>query len=344
MGVGIIGYGAYIPKYRIKAEDYMKVWGSFLAAGVKEKSVPGYDEDIVTMAVEAANNATKYADIDPEKIETIYLATTSGPYVEKPLSSTLAAALGKGEGVRVGDFMGSTKAGTVALLACFDRIKAEGKGVGIVVASDIPMGFLDSGAEHPFGAGAAAFVIGEGNPIAILEGSYSVTIETLGERFRRTGEPYTKDLELRVNFLEECLQRSIDGLLRKLNLTAEKINHFVPQQPDASKAYKAIGKFKFSKEAIALGSIAALTGDTGTASPLLSLAHILDHAKESERIVVASYGAGSDAISFIVQNEIAEKRRQSSDVPKVKDYLEKKEYVDYVTYLKFKKYLSSFKS
>jgi 3-hydroxy-3-methylglutaryl CoA synthase len=144
--------------------------------------------------------------------------------------------------------------------------------------------------------------------------------------------------------MEECLQKALNGLLRKLNLTPEKINHFIPQQPDASKAYKAVGKFKFSKEALALGSIATYTGDTGAASCLLSLAHVLDHANGSERIVVVSYGSGSDAFSLLVKDGIVEKRGRSADVPKVKDYLEKKEYVDYITYLKFKRYLSSFKS
>jgi hydroxymethylglutaryl-CoA synthase len=264
--------------------------------------------------------------------------------VEKPLSSTLAAALVGNREVRTADFMGSTKAGSSALLACFDRIVAEGKGVGLGVASDIPLGPIDSGTEHPFGAGSAAYVIGEGEPIAVLEGSHSITIETLGERFRRAGELYTRDLELRVNFIGECLHESIGGLLGKLNLTPEKVNHVVLQQPDASKSFKAMGKFGLSEEALALGAIATHTGDTGVASCLLSLAHVLDHAQGSERIIVASYGSGSDAFSLLVQDGIVQRRKQSSDVPKVKDYLEKREYVDYVTYLKFKKYLSTFNS
>ena len=344
MGIGILGYGAYLPKYRIKAEEYRKAWGNFSAPGVKEKSLPGYDEDVVTMAIEAAHNATNYAGIDPSSLGTLYLATTSGPYVEKPLSSTLAAALVGNREVRTADFMGSTKAGSSALLACFDRIVAEGKGVGLGVASDIPLGPIDSGTEHSFGAGSAAYVIGEGEPIAVLEGSHSITIETLGERFRKAGELYTRDLELRVNFMGECLHESIDGLLGKLNLTPEKVNHVVLQQPDASQSFKAVGKFGFSGEALAVGAIATHTGDTGVASCLLSLAHVLDHAQGSERIIVASYGSGSDAFSLLVQDGIIQRRKQSSDVPKVKDYLEKREYVDYVTYLKFKKYLSTFKS
>jgi hydroxymethylglutaryl-CoA synthase len=344
MAIGILGYGAYIPKYRIKAEEYIKAWGNFSAPGVKEKSVPGYDEDIVTMAIEAAHNATTYARVDPGSIETLYLATTSGPYVEKPLSSTIASAVVGNEEVRTADFMGSTRAGSAALLGCFDRIIAEKKGIGLLVASDIPLGPLDRGTEHPYGAGAAAYVIGKGDPIAVLEGSYSISIETLGERFRPAGEIYTRDLELRVNFMEDCLKKAIEGLMRKLDLTREKIDHIVLQQPDATKSFKAATKFGFSNEALTLGTIATYTGDTGSASSLLSLAHVLDHAQGSERIAVASYGSGSDAFSLLVQDGILLKRKQSSHIPRVRDYLEKKEYVDYVTYLKSKKYLSTFKS
>jgi len=343
MGIGIIGYGAYIPKYRIKAEEYTKAWGSFSAPGVREKSVPGYDEDVITMAVEAAHNAINCAGIDPDSIGTLYLATSSGPYWEKSLSSTLLAALTGNEEVRTADFAGSTRAGTSAFLGCLDRIVAEGRGVGLVVASDIPLGPPDRGSEHPFGAGSAAYVIGEGDPIAILEGSYCVSIETLGERFRRAGELYTRDLELRVNFMEQCLQKSIHGLLGALNLTPEKVDHLVLQQPDGGKSVKAVGKFGFSDKALGLGMIAAHTGDTGAASPLLSLAHVLDHAQGSDRIVVASYGSGSDAFSLLVEDGIVQRRAQSPEVPTFKDYLEKKEYVNYVTYLKFKRYLSSFK-
>jgi hydroxymethylglutaryl-CoA synthase len=122
------------------------------------------------------------------------------------------------------------------------------------------------------------------------------------------------------------------------------VNHVIPQQPDASKAYKALGRFRFSKEAFAVGSIAGLTGDTGAASSLLSLAHVLDHARAGERIVLASYGAGSEALSLVVRDAIDDKRKQTASTPKVKDSLGNKEYVDYVTYLKLKRYLSTFKS
>ena len=62
MVVGIVGYGAHIPRRRIKVEEIAKVWGADAPSYKKglqlhEKSVPGADEDTITLSVEATRNA-----------------------------------------------------------------------------------------------------------------------------------------------------------------------------------------------------------------------------------------------------------------------------------------------
>ncbi len=329
--VGIIGHGAYIPRYRIKAEEYVRVWGNF-APGIEEKTVCGYDEDTTTMAIEAADNAISRAQIDPEKIKMVYFATTSSPYVEKLSSSTIATAVGAGQDVRTADFAGSTKSGTEALLACFDAISE----YGLVVASDFPVGAPDDDNEHAYGAGAAAFVIGDGNPVVTLEKSYSVSGEVLGERFRKVGEIYIQDLGLRTSQFPIFIRRSLKGLIKELGEV--EINHVILQQPDGE-AFRAVREFKFTDIQLR-GGLVAQTGDTGAASVLLSLANVLDQAKPGERILIASYGsgAGSDSLSLVVHDEV----EKMGEKPTVKEQLEEKEYIDYVTYLKFRKVLSTF--
>ena len=61
MNVGIVSYGAYVPRYRITPEEIGKVWGADGKAMGKGlmincKSVPAPDEDTITISVEAARN------------------------------------------------------------------------------------------------------------------------------------------------------------------------------------------------------------------------------------------------------------------------------------------------
>ena len=339
MATGIIGYGVYLPRYRIKAEEYTKAWGTFAAPGVREKTVPGFDEDVATMAIEASRNAILQAGIKPDDIHAVYLGTTCGPYVEKPSSVTVAVAIGANSDVRAADFTATTKAGSAALLACFDKVRAGDEGYALAVASDAALAAPDTNIEHGLGAGAAAFLLGNDAPIAVLEDSYSVVLETYGERFKKPGELFTRDLELRVQYFQESVTAAINGLLKKINKEAADINHVIVQQPDGRTAARAVARFKFSKEQLEVGNIAAYTGNVDASSTLLSLANVLDHAKAGERIMMVSYGPGSDALSLVVQQEA-----KDSPVMKVKDYLENKEYVDYVTYLQQRRFLSSFRS
>lgn len=94
---GIVGYGAYIPRWRIKASEIAEVWGADkerirILAG--EKAVGGPDEDSTTMAVEASRQSLLRAGINPNKIYAIYVGSESHPYVVKSTSSIIAEAIG----------------------------------------------------------------------------------------------------------------------------------------------------------------------------------------------------------------------------------------------------------
>lgn len=342
LNVGINGYGVYIPKYRIKAEEYLKSWGSFAARGVEEKTVPAYDEDAITMAVEASSNALRMAGLAPDKLEALYFASTSAPYGEKLVASTIGSALGASTNISTCDCGFSTKAGTSAVLTCYDFV-ASGRGKsGLAVASDSPVASPDDPMEHGFGAGACALTIGSGETVATIDATHSVIGETLGERFRRFGNRYTKDLAIRPYtelVFNSILRQSITGLMNKLNMKAEDFNYLVVQQFDGRGPFDIGKRLGFKDTQVSPGLIANKVGDAGASSPLLGLAAVLDKAKPAERILVASYGsgAGSDAFSIIVEKEIENRDRR---VASVERYLEAKQYVDYVTYLKTRKMLA----
>jgi len=335
---GIVGYGVYIPRFRIKSEEYVKAWGIFAAPGVKEKAVAGFDEDPITMAIEASMNAINYAGIDATDINCVYFASSHPPYAEKLMSSTISTAIGAPSNIATSDFTSSTKAGTAAMLAALDFV-ASGRGdFALVVAADSPYADFKDFIEHRLGSGAVAFIIGKEDLIAFIEGIHSVSMEFFGERFRKSGEKFLRDLAIRSYAkyaLNKIYTMCVSELLRKIGRKPDDYKYVVFQQFDGRTPLEVALRLGFKPEQVTPTLLCTKIGDTGSASCLISLASILDAVNPNERILVVSYGAGagSDALSIVVTENIKKKK----DFLTVEDYLEDKEYVDYLTYLKFKR-------
>jgi len=122
--VGIVGYGAYVPRYRLPASEVARIWTDGQGGlPIKEKSVPGLDEDVVTMSIEAARNALKRAQLSPEEIRAVWVGSESHPYAVKPTSTIVAEAIGAVPNVQAADWQFACKAGTEAMVAAigFDR-------------------------------------------------------------------------------------------------------------------------------------------------------------------------------------------------------------------------------
>ena len=93
--VGFTGYGAYVPRYRISAKEIARVWaGGKAALPIKEKAVPGMDEDVITMSIEAARNALARAEIHAHQLRAVWVGSESHPYAVKPTSTVVAEAIG----------------------------------------------------------------------------------------------------------------------------------------------------------------------------------------------------------------------------------------------------------
>ena len=117
---GIVGYGAYVPRNRVKSEEIARQWGKDPAAIrrgllLEEKSVPGLDEDTITISVAAGRSALDRARIDPARIGAVYIGSESHPYAVKPSGTALIEALGIAPEVHVADFEFACKAGTEAM-------------------------------------------------------------------------------------------------------------------------------------------------------------------------------------------------------------------------------------
>lgn len=334
MTVGISGYGVYIPRLRIKKEDYAAAWGSFGAAGVVEKSVMGLDEDVLTAATKVSKRALESVPLGPEKVTRFAMASTSAPYVEKLLSGTIMCGAGVPNGTFSSDHTTSTRAGTEAMIAGFEHVMANPAGHALVAVADAPRASMWTTVEHGLGAGAAAYVLGSDNLIAELEGFSSYASEHFGERFKTGEDDLIHDLNVK-KFFEAALMtnttRAASSLLKKLGRKGEEYQHVVVQQPDA-KVPGAVGKKIGAQDAqLASSLIASNLGDLGAASTPTALAAALDVAKIGDRILVVSYGsgAGSDAISLKVVGD----RKPASTVA---SQIAKKDYINYVQYLKLK--------
>jgi len=125
MDVGVVGYGCYIPRYRIKVEEIAKVWGQdpeTIKNGllVYEKAVADSDEDSITLAVAAARNAMLRASINPKAVGALFVGSESHPYAVKPSGTVVAEALGITPHVLVADFEFACKAGTAAACLFFN--------------------------------------------------------------------------------------------------------------------------------------------------------------------------------------------------------------------------------
>jgi hydroxymethylglutaryl-CoA synthase len=161
--VGIVGYGAYIPRHRIKVEEIAKVWGADAESYKKglmltEKSVPSPDQDTITMSVEASRNALARAGIDPKKIGAVYIGSESHPYAVKPSGTVLAEAIGATPDVHCADFEFACKAGSEGMFVAMSLVKSGEMDYALAVGADTSQGLrgmhsstrLPPGLRHSF--------------------------------------------------------------------------------------------------------------------------------------------------------------------------------------------------
>jgi 3-hydroxy-3-methylglutaryl CoA synthase len=279
-----------------------------------EKAVANYDEDSVTMAVNAGMDCLK--DLERSKIDGAYMATASGPFKERQNAGIIATALDLKAETRTADFTASVKAGTTALLSAYDAVKAGTAKNILVCASDCRLGPAGSYQEEMYGDGAAAVVIGKNNVIAELKGSYSTSYDFIDhwrvddERFNRTGEDrFTRD-EGYSKFIPEA----IAGLMKKCKLNPQDVAKVCYPCMYVRPHAKIGGQLGFQPEQVQ-DHMFTTVGFSGSASPLMILVAALEDAKPGDKIIVASHGNGSDALLFEVTPEI-EKLGQRKGVKK----------------------------
>ncbi len=341
MNVGIVSYGAYIPRYRIKIEEIAKVWGdnaNSIIDGlmVFEKSVPDMDEDTITIAVEAARNAIKRGKVNPERIEAVFTGSESHPYAVKPTSTVVAEAIGATPNLTAADFEFACKAGTAAIQACMGLAESGMIDLGLAIGSDVSQGAPGDALEYTAAAGGVAYVIGKSDLIAKIESTYSFTTDT-PDFWRREGKPYP---EHGGRFTGEPgyfkhVTSAASGLMEKIGTKPSDYDYAVFHQPNGKFPARVAKILGFSGEQIKPGLVVSRLGNTYSGSCMMGLAATLDIAKAGERIFMTAFGsgAGSDAFSISVTDRIEGVR---NGAPAVEELLRNPIYIDYATYAKHK--------
>ncbi len=342
--VGIVGYGAYVPTYRIKAEEIAKVWGrdaSQIKAGlgIEEKSVPGPDEDTITISAEAARNAVKHGGINPKDIQAIFAGSESHPYAVKPTAVATAEAIGASTNMTAADTEFACKAGTVAIQMCMGMVKSGMIKYGLAIGADTSQGQPGDALEYTASAGGAAFIIGTDNLIAEIEDTFSFTTDTPDfwrrdlQEYPRHGARFTGE----PAYFRHVISAA-KGLFEKTGKNVNDFDYVVFHQPNGKFPLNAAKILGIPPEKLKQGLLVGRIGNTYSGASMLGLASVLDVAKSGDNILVVSYGsgAGSDAFAIKVLTGIEEKRENSIPVSK---YLERKIHLDYGTYAKFKKKL-----
>jgi hydroxymethylglutaryl-CoA synthase len=342
--VGIITYGVYIPRYRIKVEEITRVWGANAnditgGLGVFSKSVPDLDEDTATIAVEAARNALARRDIDPGDIGAVYVGSESHPYAVKPTACTVGEAICATPFMTAADYEFACKAGTAAIQTCMGLATSGMIRFGLAIGSDVAQGAPSDALEYTAAAGGAAYVIGMDDPIALIHRTCSFTTDT-PDFWRREGQDYPRHGGRFTG--EPGYFRHIEGAVRLLFEQTGKCpkdyTYAVFHQPNAKFPQRVAKVLGFLPEQIRPGLVVPELGNTYSGSSMIGLAATLDVAKPGDRIFVASFGsgAGSDAFDIEVTDAIESGSFRRDAAPLVGQLLANPIYIDYARYARHK--------
>ncbi len=337
--IGITAYGAYIPRRRLqrKAVAEANAWfAPGLVGGAKgERAMANWDEDSVTMAVEAGRDCLPAADPlkDRCNIDAIYFASTTMPFADRQNAGIVSAALGLSQNISSFDITGSQRAGLSALIAALDGVNAGRTKSALLVGSEKRKARAASTQELAYGDAAAALALGDTNVIAKFVASHSLSVDFV-DHFRGESEEFDYSWEerwVRDEGFTKIVPAAVKALLEKTGITAAGIAHFILPCPFA-RLDQAIAKMCGIDPARVRDNLAANVGNSGAAHGLLMLVHALEDAKSGEKILLTQFGQGCDALLFEVTPAIttlSERKGVSGSL------LRRKEETNYLKYLAF---------
>jgi len=338
---GIVSYGTYIPRYRIKLFDIANVWQKVpeeIIRGfrVSEKAVAGIDEDSVTMGIEAGKRAFDLVNLGPTKIGSVYFGSESHPYAVNPSSSIVAEFLGVGNDYFAADLEFACKAATAGIQLTTGFIDSKKINYGLVIGSDTAQGKPHDALEYTASSIATAYILGgkKTEIIAQILAMTSFTSDT-PDFWRRDGARYPSHFG-RFTGEPAYFTHVVSAgkkLLTQSKMSPSDFDYCVFHMPNGKFPRIAAKKLGFTDEQLAPSLTVEKIGNPYSASSLLGLAAVLDIAKPGQKIFFVSYGSGAGSDGFIFKTTPQIKKIQKKIVP-VWQQIENKTYIDYTKYLR----------
>lgn len=339
--VGIVGYGGYVPRFRIKIDEIARAWGKengeiSRSLGISQKSVPDFDEDCVTMAVEAGKIALERAGIEPEEIGAVFVGSESHPYAVKPSSTIVADALGIGNDYFSADLEFACKAGTAGIQIIAGFLEAGLIDYGLAIGTDVAQSKKGDELEYTAAAGAAAFILGRKPREFLAQIDYFSSFSSNTPDFwRRSGVEFPSHAG---RFTGEMayfrhLEEGIKTFLEKTNQKIVDFEEVVFHMPNLKFPLKLGQRLGVKESQMRDGLIVEKIGNPYSASSLLGLCQVLDKARGDQKILLAAYGsgAGSDIFSLRTKKLLLSKRIKGT---KVEKFINQGEFLDYSQYLR----------
>lgn len=346
---GIVGYGAYVPAFRIQVDSIAKVWGEeperiSKGLGIIEKSVPDIDEDSATMAVEAARNAVAVAHIDPSLIGAVYVGSESHPYAVKPTSTIVAEALGATPELMAADLEFACKAGTAGIQMGMGLVASNMAEYVLAIGTDTSQGRPGDALEYTAGAGCGAMIVGRQKDqiVAKLDSTYSFTTDTPDFWRRQHAEfPTHGGRFTGTPAYFRHVMGATQGLFEKTGMKASDFDYFVFHQPNGKFPLEAAKKMGIDPEKVKPGLMTPKIGNTYSGASMIGLCAVLDVAKPGQRICVTSFGSGAGSDSFAIEATDVLPTARARCAHPLAWYVGQKTYLDYGMYVKHRRKLKS---
>lgn len=311
MTTGILAWGAYVPRLRLDRAAAVAAngWanGALGARSRGTRSFCNWDEDALTMGVEAARACLAPGQPQPERL---VFASTTPPFQDRPGSVIAASALQLPQQVQALDQGGSQRAGSSALLDAFDRNAGS-----LLIAADTRPASPGTVQELCYGDGAAALLVGRGEVVARYLGGLSRGVDFV-DHFRAPGqsrELHWEERWVRDEGIGKIVPETIRLVLERAGVAPASVRHFIFPSTMAKLAEQTAARLGIDARAVR-DDLGTSVGETGAAHALLMLAATLDEAGPGEKILLASWGHGCDVVLLETTAAIAAARRPTASV------------------------------